>query len=181
MRHCPLCERPWPQTRQLSPLWQKLSRLADGTRSYKELARLTGSTVYSVTVALSYMRRLGLAVSSRDKAQVYEEQRHEPQHSDFVQFCVFRNHGMTWKQIAQRLGLSEARVWKKAQRLSAVFGPLPGRIDLKKRKDPARDYIRIKELRVDAQLPWKMVAKSLGMNKAYVAKYFSQLCREYKP
>jgi transcriptional regulator with XRE-family HTH domain len=154
-------------------------RLADGARSHKELAKLTGSTVGSVTLALHTMRQLGLAVKSRAKGQAQEEQKCELHPSDFEQFRVFREHGMTWKQIAQRLGISEAWAWKRAQRLSAAFGSLPGRSNLKKKKDPARDYIRIKELRVDAQLPWETVAKNLGMKKYYISKYFRELCKVY--
>lgn len=173
MKRCPLCERPWV-TRQLPPLWRKIQQAADGTRSYKDLAKLVRSTPNSVAAAIGMMRLQGIEVKTRNKDAVYK-----PNREDYEMFRKLRGEGLSWKTIGQKLGVSEAAAWRRAHRLGKAVGvPMPGRMDVYKRTDPARDFIRIKELRVDAQLPWKMVGKSLGMNSQHVARYFSELCKQ---
>lgn len=172
VKRCPLCERIWPQKTQ-PPLWQKLKRYADGTRGYKELAQLADSTPGSVAVALTRMRREGIEVRGKGTAP-----ERVPTRQEYDQAKDLRSKGLTWKQIATHLGISPGLAYKRKQQLEAAFGKLPGN-SRGVIRDRVRDYIRIRELRVDAQLPWKMVGASLGMNQQYVAKYFSELCKVY--
>jgi len=171
MKRCPLCERIWPQKDQQPLLWQKLKRYADGTRSYEQLAQLTGSTPGGVGVALTRMRREGIDVKGRE-ASAYV-----PQRTDHERFRLFRSQGMTWSKIAEQEGLTEANTYKRARRLELEFGELPRRRH--GGRDRGRDYVNLRALRVDAQLPWKMIAPHFGMNQQYVARYWSELCKVY--
>lgn len=172
MKRCPLCERIWPQKAQ-PPLWQKLQRYADGTRSYRELAKLAGSTPNSVAVALTRMRREGIEVRGLGRTS-----KNVPKRQEYEQFKRWREEGQSWREIGERNGKSYAWAFKRSQQLEAAYGELPGR-SRKKMRDAARDYVRIRELRVGAQLPWKMIAPALGMNQQYVARYWSELCKVY--
>jgi hypothetical protein len=177
MKRCPLCERVWPQSEAQPPLWQKLMRYADGTHSYRELAKLVGSTPGGVSVALSHMRRAGLDVKGRVKLPLPPLERSE--HEELRHFR--EEDGLTWRQIAKRRGISEAGVFKRAKKLEAMFGRLPQRLHRKHgaRRDPARDYVRIRAHRVDAGWPWKLVGADMGMSGQYVAQYFRGLCKTY--
>jgi hypothetical protein len=172
MKRCPLCERPLPgEVHIVPPLWKKVLQFSDGHRTYRQVARLAGSTRGAVQQAVGHMRRAGIEVKRREKPPERPLDR-----AAYERLCTFRRDGLTWKKIAERLDMSEAGVFKRAKWLEAVFGKLPGR---QKRKNPAQDYVRIRELRVDAQLPWKTVGKMLGMRGQYVARYFRELCKTY--
>lgn len=170
LKCCPLCERPLGQA---PALFEKLETLANGKRSYEQLAEMVGSTPKRVAVAIAHMRRRGYDVSGLTKPKEYGGL----VYVDHEQMARLRAQGLSYAEIGRRYGKSAPWAYRICRRLAAEFGPMPGRRVTNTKWNPDVMRERIRELREDADLPWKNVAQILDLTPHYVAKLYRELGR----
>ncbi len=122
---CPTCGRPMAARFQTS-FREKLIRLADGTRTAAELAKLCGTTRGSVHVALTSLRQQGVKV--KVKARVYEEKVLTREEFEYV--AGLRQQGVSWRAIGELQKYSQSHIRKHYVRAREVYGEpraiLPG-------------------------------------------------------
>ncbi len=163
---CPTCRRRVSLS-DLPPLYRQLEPLADGTRTYAELARLVGADYRTVAVVIAHLRRMGVDVRGLDRPLSGT-----PTPEDYKLISDLRGQGKTWDDIGNHFGgRSGAWAYKKGKALAARFGALPGRVG---KDSPRRNLIRerIRELREEAGLPWKRIAEILDMNPHYICQQY---------
>jgi hypothetical protein len=74
------------------------------------------------------------------------------------------------RSIGKRCGKDVRSVWMRMQLLEAAYGKLPS-IERHDKRDYARDYVLIKDLR-DAGMPWKSICLGLNMTAGAAAVYY---------
>lgn len=95
MTECPTCGRP-TQARFHTPFREKLIRLADGTRSGAELARLTGTTPGAVHVALTSLRQQGMKLKVKPRSFKPKEVLTQ---LEYDRLAMMRMEGLTWREV----------------------------------------------------------------------------------
>lgn len=122
------------QARFHTPFREKLIRLADGTRTDKELARLTGSTPGSVRVALTSLRQQGIPV----RATRFGGRQGGMPRAEYDLMTALREDGFAWSHIAKLRQHDEVSVRNRYARASKKFGlPMPNVPRKKKEIQPA--------------------------------------------
>lgn len=169
---CPTCGRKLLRPLdELTPFRARLVELADGTRTYAEIARLLGKTTNHVMVALHSLRDQGYTVRGKDRIMDLDR-------GDYDELVELRQRGLSWREIGDQYGRSAKGMWDIYHKLVARFGEPP---EIKKKRDQVqvRDYVRMRELREEAGLPWRMVGEALGMKWNSARDYYARLRKTY--
>jgi len=116
---CPTCGRPIA-ARFHTPFREKLIRLADGTRTDKELARLTGSTPGSVRVALTSLRQQGVPVKSTPVGG--NRKRKVMPREEYEHLAMLRGQGLGWEVIARLVQQPSASIRNRYYRAEKEYG-----------------------------------------------------------
>lgn len=87
----------------------------------------------------------------------------EVSRTQFELIKEMRAEGASWTEIGRALGLSTQAARSRAERGAAQHGVPWEALEMpEEARDDASDYVKLRELRVDAGLPWRMVGDMMG-------------------
>lgn len=101
---------------KLTPFRQALLKHADGTKTYEELAELTGHPPKSINVTLVHMRQAGYPVYVWGQNRVYRDKTYY----DWI--VKRRKKGMTWAEIGAERGYTAMGISREYRTLHRMFG-----------------------------------------------------------
>jgi hypothetical protein len=128
-----------------------------------------------VHVALHNLRALGHAVRAKKPSHRAKKATPIPRR-EYDHLSYMRQQGLTWAVIGKLMQRDAKTLWGRYRRAEKLYGQT---VFARAKRDKARDYIRMKELREDAGLPWRMVAKVVGMTPEAAGSYYSKLKKVY--